>query len=63
MLKKIILLFVNAVVPFYKDYKKCLLTAKINDLSFYDYLKFQLGMSRLYWFLPKTCIVGMIIAV
>lgn len=58
MIKKLILVLLNIVIPFYKDYKNCLIYAKINDLSYISYVKFRLGISKNYCFFPSNCIVG-----
>lgn len=58
MIKKLILVLLNIVIPFYKDYKNCLIYAQIKDISYINYVKFKLGICKHYCFFPSTCIVA-----
>ena len=43
ILKRILLVIANSVIPYYRAYKNSLLFSRMNGPSFYEYVKFRIN--------------------
>lgn len=56
-MKGLVKQIVGFVIPFYNGWKK-FKTSTILPNSYWDYVKFRIGISKLYWPKDKTCLVS-----
>lgn len=55
-MKRLILFLLGIIVPFYNGWR-AFKSSTILPNSYFDYLKFRLGCSKLYWPKDKSCLV------